>query len=315
MPLRAGDPWESTRGSTGPQLFGTRQKSAALRTVSPTEGPRSHAEPASRCGCDPAALDGRLGFHIQTAGGAAGRAARRSALLHRRWLALPARRARRAAGDASHSRAHCTEASGSCIPPVADHRLRGPNGPCKRGADRSLRRMSRERLHRRAVRMAGAIFVPLTASMAWSSPFTATTKRASCSPGSSTVRACVWTPWYRGDSRYELFRCFRLPLFDTTKREMRTQARQSGFDEIMSLTWFCHRPRRGQPCGTCNPCIYTIEERLGERVPLAGRIRHRLRIVPRLRHWWARHPGLYLKTRALYRRVRPRRTADGGVTA
>ena len=41
---------------------------------------------------------------------------------------------------------------------------------------------------------------------------------------------------------------------------MRTQARQAGFDEIMSLTWFCHRPRHGQPCGTCNPCIYTIEE-------------------------------------------------------
>lgn len=122
-------------------------------------------------------------------------------------------------------------------------------------------------------------------------------------------------PAYRGDSRYELFRCFRLPLFDTTKREMRTQARQAGFDEIMSLTWFCHRPRHGQACGTCNPCIYTIEEGLGERVPLAGRIRYRLRIVPRLRHWLARHPGLYLKTRALYRRVRPRRTADGGVTA
>jgi hypothetical protein len=122
-------------------------------------------------------------------------------------------------------------------------------------------------------------------------------------------------PAYRGDSRYELFRCFRLPLFDTTKREMRAQAREAGFDEIMSLTWFCHRPRHGQPCGTCNPCIYTIEEGLGERVPLAGRIRYWLRIVPRLRHWLTRHPGLYMKTRALYRRVRPRRTADGGLTA
>lgn len=115
---------------------------------------------------------------------------------------------------------------------------------------------------------------------------------------------------HRGDSRYELFRCFRLPLFDTTKREMRSQAGQAGFDKLMSLTWFCHRPRHGQACGTCNPCIYTIEEGLGERVPLAGRIRYRLRIVPRLRHWLTRHPGLYLKTRALYRRVRPRPSAS-----
>jgi hypothetical protein len=72
---------------------------------------------------------------------------------------------------------------------------------------------------------------------------------------------------------------------------------------------------QGQACGTCNPCIYTIEEKLGERVPLAGRIRYRLRVVPRLRNWLAAHPGLYMKTRALYRRMRARRTTDGGVTA
>ena len=120
---------------------------------------------------------------------------------------------------------------------------------------------------------------------------------------------------HRGDSRYELFRCFRFPLFDTTKREMRARAREAGFDEIMSLTWFCHRPRKGQPCGTCNPCIYTIEEGLGERVPLAGRIRYRLRIVPRLRLWLARHHHLYLKTRALYRRIRPRQSVGSGATA
>jgi len=120
---------------------------------------------------------------------------------------------------------------------------------------------------------------------------------------------------HRGDSRYELFRCFRFPLFDTTKRDMQARAREAGFDEIMSLTWFCHRPRKGQPCGRCNPCIYTIEEGLGERVPLAGRIRYRLRIVPRLRLWLARHPHLYLKTRALYRRIRPRQAAGGGATA
>ena len=117
---------------------------------------------------------------------------------------------------------------------------------------------------------------------------------------------------HRGDSRYELFRCFRFPLFDTTKREMRARAHEAGFDEIMSLTWFCHRPRNGQPCGTCNPCIYTIEEGLAERVPLAGRIRYRLRIVPRLRYWLTRHPDLYLKARALYRRIRPRQSMNGG---
>jgi hypothetical protein len=113
-------------------------------------------------------------------------------------------------------------------------------------------------------------------------------------------------PRYAGDSRYELFRRFKFGLFDTTKQQMRAEAARAGFDDLMKLTWFCHRPRSGQPCGTCNPCIYTIEEGLGDRVPLAGRIRYEMRIVPRVRHWLARHPDLYLKVRSLYRRLKPR---------
>ena len=109
---------------------------------------------------------------------------------------------------------------------------------------------------------------------------------------------------FAGDGRYELFKSFRLPLFDLTKCEMRDAARQAGFADLMQLTWFCHRPRRGEPCGTCNPCIYTIEEGLPERVPTAGRIRYRLRVVPRMRRWLTRHPNLYMRIRALYRRLR-----------
>jgi hypothetical protein len=37
-----------------------------------------------------------------------------------------------------------------------------------------------------------------------------------------------------------------------------------------------------------------------------------LRIVPRLRYWLTRHPDLYLKARALYRRIRPRQSMNGG---
>jgi hypothetical protein len=111
-------------------------------------------------------------------------------------------------------------------------------------------------------------------------------------------------PQFAGDCRYELFKSFRFPLFDITKRQMLAQARLAGFEDLMQLTWFCHRPRRGDPCGTCNPCIYTIEEGLGERVPLAGRVRYHLRVVPRVRHWLTRHPDLYMRVRALYRRLR-----------
>ncbi|HEY0686810.1 MAG TPA: hypothetical protein VGD45_31000 [Steroidobacter sp.] len=120
---------------------------------------------------------------------------------------------------------------------------------------------------------------------------------------------------FAGDCRYELFKSFRFPLFDMTKRQMQAEARAGGFDDLMRLTWFCHKPRHGQPCGTCNPCIYTIEEGLGERVPLSGRLRYHLRVVPRLRHWLTRHPHLYMRVRALYRRLRAGSVGRPGASA
>jgi hypothetical protein len=109
---------------------------------------------------------------------------------------------------------------------------------------------------------------------------------------------------FAGDARYELFKYFRFPLFDKTKEQMRTEARTSGFEELMNLTWFCHRPVRGEACGVCNPCIYTIEEGLGDRVPPAGHRRYRVRIVPRLRQALARRPRIYLAARSIYRSLR-----------
>ena len=111
-------------------------------------------------------------------------------------------------------------------------------------------------------------------------------------------------PRCAGDARYELFHRFSFPLFDMTKQQMRSAARKEGFEEFMTLTWFCHRPRAGQPCGVCNPCIYTIEEGLADRVPLAGRIRYRVRVLPRLRRLLTRHPGLYMRVRSAYRKLR-----------
>ena len=109
---------------------------------------------------------------------------------------------------------------------------------------------------------------------------------------------------FAGDARYELFKYFRFPLFDKTKEQMRAEARAAGFEELMNLTWFCHRPVRGEACGVCNPCIYTIEEGLGDRVPPAGHERYRVRIVPRLRQALARRPRIYLAARSIYRSLR-----------
>jgi hypothetical protein len=122
-------------------------------------------------------------------------------------------------------------------------------------------------------------------------------------------------PKFAGDERYELFKYFRFPLFDISKMDMRAEAVRNGFETLMNETWFCHRPRNGRPCGVCNPCIYTIEEGLADRVPLTGRIRYTVRVVPRVMHWLARHPAIYMSARSAYRKIRKRPGARDTIDA
>jgi hypothetical protein len=78
---------------------------------------------------------------------------------------------------------------------------------------------------------------------------------------------------YAGTEEHELFHHYSFPVFDLTKRDMQAIAQERGFDSIMKLTWFCHAPKDGKPCGTCGPCQFTIEEGLGWRVPYFRRFR------------------------------------------
>ena len=76
-----------------------------------------------------------------------------------------------------------------------------------------------------------------------------------------------------------LFGQMHFSLTHITKTEMRRQAREQGFEDLMRLTWFCHHPRGRHPCGTCAPCRHAIQEGLGFRIPLAGRLRYRLYLL------------------------------------
>jgi len=64
-----------------------------------------------------------------------------------------------------------------------------------------------------------------------------------------------------------LFRNFHFPLYQYTKRRMKDEYARLGCEDIVDLTWFCFTPVDGKPCGTCNPCKYTIEEGLSWRFP------------------------------------------------
>ena len=80
---------------------------------------------------------------------------------------------------------------------------------------------------------------------------------------------------YHNTDEYELFRFFIFPVFDLTKLEMQTIARNEGFEDFLELTWFCHTPTDyARPCGVCNPCVAVIEDGLGWRIPLSSRMRY-----------------------------------------
>ena len=102
-------------------------------------------------------------------------------------------------------------------------------------------------------------------------------------------------PAFQGSEEYALFKYFRFPIFNLSKVEMQAMAAKAGFDDLMELTWFCQSPRPGfRPCGVCNPCVYTMEEGLGRRIPFASRVRFQLSVVSRLKYFVRKRPELYV---------------------
>lgn len=86
-----------------------------------------------------------------------------------------------------------------------------------------------------------------------------------------TYRSFRLSARHAGTPEYTLFRHFSFPLFPIDKRAMQDEAAREGWSALMDMTWFCHRPLRGRPCGACAPCVYTIEEGLAWRVPRTRR--------------------------------------------
>ncbi|UOQ94433.1 7-cyano-7-deazaguanine synthase [Halobacillus shinanisalinarum] len=67
---------------------------------------------------------------------------------------------------------------------------------------------------------------------------------------------------------YSIFHPYRFPLLELSKLDMEKAAKESGYQHLMEMTWFCHTPKKnGTPCGLCNPCKYTRNEGLQRRVP------------------------------------------------
>lgn len=101
------------------------------------------------------------------------------------------------------------------------------------------------------------------------------------------------------DKECILFKRFSYPFKNSQldKKKMENIARQKGWVDIMQLTVFCRRPKRGRPCGFCGPCTDAVEEGLGWRLPLRSRIIAYLQ-MPFRKYWrenYKKHDNSFLK--------------------
>ncbi len=109
---------------------------------------------------------------------------------------------------------------------------------------------------------------------------------------------------FQDTDQYRLFGFYRFPLYTLNKRDMCRISKAEGFDDLMNLTWFCHRPtRRSRPCGVCHPCVYAMKAGMGYRIPFWGRIRYYLRVGSRIEDLLRKYPELYLRARKLKQKV------------
>ena len=66
-----------------------------------------------------------------------------------------------------------------------------------------------------------------------------------------------------------------LGIVDLTKKDAEVIASQKGWMDIMKVTWFCHTPIKGKPCGMCNPCKDAMNEEMEWRMPSISQWRYK----------------------------------------
>jgi hypothetical protein len=72
-----------------------------------------------------------------------------------------------------------------------------------------------------------------------------------------------------------VFGRLRFPILEISKLDMQREGDDAGFRDIMEMTWFCHNPKRGRPCGMCYPCKFAMEEGMARRLPPWPRLKAR----------------------------------------
>lgn len=74
-----------------------------------------------------------------------------------------------------------------------------------------------------------------------------------------------------------LFNQCSFPVLALSKLDMYEEAKGRGILDILNQAWFCHQPLLGKPCGSCNPCMSTLEDGLKYRFGTIALARYRMK--------------------------------------
>ena len=103
-------------------------------------------------------------------------------------------------------------------------------------------------------------------------------------------RYCI-LPKEGNDLASTLFGNLILPIIRYTKKDEERIAREKDWISIMEMSWFCHTPIDGQPCGLCGPCDDAMNTGMEWRMPKEAQKRYK-------------HKALYKGLRSMKRRLK-----------
>ena len=73
---------------------------------------------------------------------------------------------------------------------------------------------------------------------------------------------------------------FHFPIWRTHKLQMKAIAEEHDFLDILEMSWFCHSPVKGKPCGLCTPCVVALREEMYYRFPRSAIRRNKWHFNP-----------------------------------
>ena len=80
---------------------------------------------------------------------------------------------------------------------------------------------------------------------------------------------------------YVVFGNFHFPIATYTKAD-EIEYLKDGYMDVLNLTWHCHYPVKGEPCGYCTPCRQYIGNGLYDKIGPKGMKRYKYRAFYRI---------------------------------